>query len=221
MPDGLIALYFSTAPPGWHARCGQPGFLRSKLKNRIPFLAAVLWLLLAALAGAQSLGDFLGPGVNLADPTQRADVVAKMQAIEKTKHDAALKLAAQRGLPRRIVLRNGTVRELVTVERGRPVYFTTHNANAAISTGANLLQAAPYSVSGSGFTVGEWDGGSARTTHQEFGRAHHQQKQREFCRSLDARGRHHRGERRAGARRRAWPRRCGWIPTTGPTTRAR
>ena len=41
--------------------------------------------------------------------------------------------------------------------------------NAAISTGANLLRTATYELSGAGVTIGLWDGGSARATHQEFG----------------------------------------------------
>ena len=51
----------------------------------------------------------------------------------------------------------------------RTTYLITENVNAAISTGANLLWTSPYSLSGSGVTIGLWDGGSARPTHQEFG----------------------------------------------------
>src|SRR5690606_6007404 len=43
------------------------------------------------------------------------------------------------------------------------------NANAAISSAANLLYPAPYDLNGSGIKVGVWDGGSVRTGHQEFG----------------------------------------------------
>lgn len=133
-----------------------------------PFLQ-LFFALLTATAAAQSLSDFLGRGVDLADPAQRADVVAKMQAVESVKLDAALKLAAARGLPRRITRPDGSVMELMAFDGDRPLYFTTHNVNAAISTGANLLQGAPYFLTGAGFTVGVWDGGAVRPTHQEFG----------------------------------------------------
>lgn len=126
-------------------------------------------LLLAATGAAQSLGDFLAPGVDLADPAQRADVVARMQAVERTKRDEAITIAAARGLPRRVTRPDGAVMELMEFDGDRPVFAITHNVSAAISTGANLLQAAPFSLTGSGVTVGVWDGGAVRATHQEFG----------------------------------------------------
>lgn len=57
-----------------------------------------------------------------------------MQAVEKTKHDAAIKLAAQRGLPLRVVKPNGAVMELMQFDGDRPVYAITHNVNAVIAT---------------------------------------------------------------------------------------
>ena len=42
------------------------------------------------------------------------------------------------------------------------------NADAAISTAANLVQTSPYTLNGSGLTVGVWDAGGGRPTHQEF-----------------------------------------------------
>ena len=41
--------------------------------------------------------------------------------------------------------------------------------NAAISTGADRLWTSPYALTGAGVTIGLWDGGSGRATHQEFG----------------------------------------------------
>ena len=42
------------------------------------------------------------------------------------------------------------------------------NRDAAISIGADILQAAPYSLDGAGLTIGMWDGGAGRISHQEF-----------------------------------------------------
>ncbi len=128
-----------------------------------------LALVLSGTVGAQSLSDFLPLGVNLADPAQRADVVARMQAVEQTKRAAGIKLAAQRGLPRRITRPDGSVMELMYFEGDRPIYAVTHNVNAAISSGAKLLQGASFFITGAGVTVGVWDGGAVRATHQEFG----------------------------------------------------
>ena len=126
---------------------------------------------LGAVAQAQeTLGDVLGaPGFSLADPQQRAQAVARVQAGENQRRQAAVAKALQLGLPLRLIKANGTVQELKDFVGAMPVYFTTHNVNAAISSGASQLQVSPFSLTGSGTTVGIWDGGGARTTHQEFG----------------------------------------------------
>ncbi len=124
----------------------------------------------AAPAAEPALADILGqPGVDLSDPAQRARVVAQMNEIEQRKKQAALAKADKMGFPKRIERPDGTVQELVDFDGDQPIYATTQNVNAAISTGANLLPALPYAVNGAGFTVGVWDGGSVRATHQEFG----------------------------------------------------
>jgi len=59
--------------------------------------------------------------------------------------------------------------ELMFVENGRPYYYATDNANAAISTATDLVRnTSPYNLNGEGYTVGIWDGGSVLSTHQEF-----------------------------------------------------
>lgn len=89
--------------------------------------------------------------------------------IENTRRENAHARAALLGLPLRSELPNGRVQEIADFDGDRPVYFTTDNANAAISTGANLLRTSPYSLTGAGVTIGLWDGGSGRASHQEFG----------------------------------------------------
>ncbi len=132
-------------------------------------LAAILALLTAVGGWAQSLGDLLAPGMDLGRPDHRANVVARMQAIEKTRRDEVLRFAALRGLPLRVKRPDGAVMELMAIDGDQPRYFITHNVNAAISTGANLLRDGSFSLTGAGVTVGVWDGGAVRATHQEFG----------------------------------------------------
>ena len=62
----------------------------------------------------------------------------------------------------------GGVRELVDFMGDKPVYLETMNADAAISTAADLVRTSPYTLDGSGLTVGVWDAGGGRPTHQEF-----------------------------------------------------
>jgi hypothetical protein len=125
--------------------------------------------MVAMLSGQESVTDILGKeGLDLGDPGQRAESVRQMRAILDQRHQAARARAPGMGWPLREEHANGQVIELMGADGDVPVYFMTHNANAAISTGANLLQASPYQVDGAGLTVGEWDAGSARTTHQEL-----------------------------------------------------
>ena len=143
------------------------------LLNTLRKLALFAGALLLPAVGApaqESLADWLNaPDLRMADPAQRAQVVEKARALSAQRKADAMAKAAQLGLPQRRVLPNGRVVEVCDFVGDRPVYFTTHNVNAAISSGANLLAPAPYSVNGSGLTVGVWDGGGVRTTHQEFG----------------------------------------------------
>lgn len=108
-------------------------------------------------------------GRNLADPQQRALVVAEMTAAENARYAAVRAKAENLGLPVKIDGPMGGLAILHDFRGNEPLYRGTLNANAAISTGANLIrQASPYNLTGSGLKVGVWDGGSVRNTHQEF-----------------------------------------------------
>ena len=124
----------------------------------------------AASAPRRTIADIL-EGVDLAKPGERDRVVQEMQKLENEKKALAVARARELGLPIRLERPDGTVQEVVDLDSsGHPLYFTTHNVSAAISTGANVLNAAPYNLRGSNSLIlGVWDGGSARATHQEFG----------------------------------------------------
>ncbi|MEI8036851.1 MAG: MBG domain-containing protein [Verrucomicrobiota bacterium] len=119
---------------------------------------------------AETPADLLDdPATQLSRPADRERVVKRMAEIEGARLQDARTRATLLGLPLRTVMSNGRIQEITAFDGTRPRYFTTHNANAAISTGANLLRAAPYSLTGSGVVIGLWDAGSALSTHQEFG----------------------------------------------------
>jgi len=105
---------------------------------------------------------------DIREPENRAAVVRELREINQAHRRRAIEQAHRLNLPVREELPDGRVRELMRWENGRPVYYVTYNANAAISTGANLLRTAPYQVDGTNWTVGVWDGGSVRTTHREL-----------------------------------------------------
>ncbi|RMG66935.1 MAG: peptidase S8, partial [Bacteroidetes bacterium] len=55
---------------------------------------------------------------------------------------------------------------------GQPVYYETHNLDAAYSVGTEQLWSGGLlglNLNGLGMKVGEWDGGAVRLSHQEFG----------------------------------------------------
>lgn len=84
--------------------------------------------------------------------------------------------AKEKQLPMRWKDSEGREIELVGVdELGMPIYVMTDNTVAAASTATNRVYpggALGYSLTGQGMTVGEWDGGATRLTHQELaGRA--------------------------------------------------
>lgn len=84
--------------------------------------------------------------------------------------------AKERQLPMRWKDSEGREIELVAVdELGMPIYVMTDNTVAAASTATNRVYPGGtlgYSLTGQGMTVGEWDGGATRLTHQELaGRA--------------------------------------------------
>ena len=128
--------------------------------------------LIAAMAGAsaaESLADLLAkPGADLSDERSRREIVDQLAVARQQRVQEARQRAAGLGLPLRITRPDGVTQEIAGFEGDEPVYLTTHNANAAISTAANLTRTS-HAVDGSGIVIGVWDGGAARTTHQEFG----------------------------------------------------
>lgn len=90
--------------------------------------------------------------------------------------EAAIKLAKEKGWPIKGVLPNGREYSLIKLnEEGKPQYFSTSNLNAARTISTNRVWSGGnlgLNLNGQGMpagSLGEWDGGAVRTTHQEFG----------------------------------------------------
>lgn len=98
----------------------------------------------------------------------RAAVVKKLRETDETLRVRAAARARLLKRPLREVRPDGRVRELMRWEGESPLYYGTLNANAAISTGADRIRSVPHLADGAGWTVGVWDGGGIRTTHQEL-----------------------------------------------------
>lgn len=83
----------------------------------------------------------------------------------------AIEWATKNNIPLRKVYENGTVIELQRIENNIPIYYTTHNANAAATSSADKIWvggSTGLDLDGSGVVVGEWDGGAVLPNHQEL-----------------------------------------------------
>ncbi len=121
----------------------------------------------ALAANGESIPDIL-KDVDMTDPEARARVVAAMRLLGERQENAVIEKARQLGVPLRKDGPGHTVSTLYDFRGDEPIYRSTLNTNAAISTGANLVAVAPYTLNGTGVKIGVWDGGPVRSTHQEF-----------------------------------------------------
>ncbi len=102
-------------------------------------------------------------GLILAAPTAApGEIIRREQAQE---------IARQNGWVVRLETVSGVL-ELQAIVNGVPKYYLTHNANAAdtVSTDECLPGGSSgLGLTGAGVTLGIWDAGGVRTTHQEYG----------------------------------------------------
>ena len=84
----------------------------------------------------------------------------------------ALRMAADKNWSLSGQLTDGSFYELMGVDANdQPIYYTTTNANSAISISTDEVLpggASGLNLAGAGMTVGEWDGGAVLLTHEQF-----------------------------------------------------
>lgn len=106
-----------------------------------------------------------------------------LEELKKIEHELTTKttltnlkiqqLAVEKGWPLKKIHPDGSFDELIGIlPDGSPLYYSIENVNAANSTRANHLNTGGslnLNLNGEGLTVGVWDGGPTRISHQEFG----------------------------------------------------
>lgn len=124
-----------------------------------------------AADNATSLAELLSQKHDLTNPAIRARVEARARELEQTRLATLQAKARRLGLPLEGDRPGGGRFVLVDFDGDQPVYEKTENLNAAISSHTQFVRGtAPFSVNGTGMTLGLWEaGGIPRTTHQEFG----------------------------------------------------
>lgn len=112
------------------------------------------------------------------DSTRRTRVretVETVRRVDRQRTEDARAWASRRGYPTRLRQRDGNVVQIVGARGLRPSYVTTHNSNAALTTGTLHLFPGGrlgLNLTGRGLLLGIWDGGHVLTEHSEFtGRA--------------------------------------------------
>lgn len=99
--------------------------------------------------------------------------IAQQSSIKwQTERAYAESIAITDQMPIRMEFENGRIIEIQRFQNGLPRYYTTTNLNAAKTLSTNKVWpggGANFFLTGNGITLGEWDGGGIRTTHQEFG----------------------------------------------------
>ncbi len=133
-------------------------------------LFGALLLLFSSLApGRSGVADILRDFGELASSAERRAAADAIRTWQQAQREAAVERARALDLPIRRERPDGTVKEVTGLdEDGHLLYLVTHNVDAAISTGADMLHQAPYSLSGASIVIGMWDGGAGRSTHREF-----------------------------------------------------
>jgi hypothetical protein len=117
-------------------------------------------------------------------PTQRAEIIKsydikKLNSLAKASSERyqqnkkqAIEIARSRGLKTSFITSDSSFVELQGVTSdGQLLYYKTDNEDAAVSTRTNFLNTGGGSglnLDGQNMTAYVWDGGHARTTHQEY-----------------------------------------------------
>ncbi|GEM_PF-1404799 len=81
-------------------------------------------------------------------------------------------IAVANHMPIRFEKKDGTIFELRKFENGFPIYYKTTNLSSAKTISVNKVWpggSLGFGLTGVTDTLGEWDGGGVKTTHQEFG----------------------------------------------------
>lgn len=97
---------------------------------------------------------------------------AERELIETAQKAEAEAMAKARNLPSRTEYPDGTIIELMRFENNHPIFYITEsNLNAAKTISTDKVWpggTGGFSLTGITDTVGEWDGGKVRNTHQEL-----------------------------------------------------
>lgn len=151
------------------------------MKNARPFnLSFPLILLTTSLFFNLSISPTFAQTKQRLEKVYQATQQEKLAQISEIRGEAymnafieALGAAKKYGYPIYTTTPDGRAISLQRLDaNGKPVYYSTFNAQAAATTNTNTLYPeaeSGFSLTGKGMLVGVWDGGGTRVSHDEFG----------------------------------------------------
>lgn len=120
----------------------------------------------------QAIQNSLEKVVNSYDQQKLKKLTNEMKQRNSSRKQEALLYAQANGIPLRLTNNDGSFAELQYIsDNNTPVYYSTYNVDAAVSTRTNYLNTGGglgLDLNGNGMTAYVWDGGATRLTHQEF-----------------------------------------------------
>ncbi|GEP50703.1 hypothetical protein FNO01nite_13750 [Flavobacterium noncentrifugens] len=134
------------------------------MKNKIT-LFLLLFLSISGYAQTEADRKKIIAATNVEELSKMA---VYYEALFKTQKAEAFLVAKQKGWKTSTLSKTGKMTELIRIENGFPVYYTTDNAGAAVTTRANKLNSGGslgLSLDGQNMQIGIWDGGRVRETH--------------------------------------------------------
>ena len=137
-------------------------------------LRSILITLLSVILLSTSYSQTLEEKERIAGQTNVLELKAmaeKSRADYQANKALALQLAKEKGWVIRKEFDGGFYELQGVTEDGKPLYYTTFNADAAESVSTDEVYSggsAGLSLDGTGMVAGEWDAGDVLTTHQEF-----------------------------------------------------
>lgn len=140
------------------------------LGNKI-FYLMVKFYAINNSGAALALAMCLSGGLFAQAPLRLTELETTFKMQDAVQSQLVAAYAAAQGIAVRMEAADGTIVELVRLENGIPIYNTTFNTQGGELIRANRVYpggTAGLALTGAGQTLGIWDGGGTRVTHQEF-----------------------------------------------------
>ncbi len=135
----------------------------------------LLHLMLLALFSASVFGQTTEEIKRITAQYDMAQLKAKeayYRKMAKTEKEKAIAQAVAKGWPLFVKKEDGNLLELMRLTPdGYPIYYSTENVNAALTTRASFLHSTGsmgLNLNGQGMTARVWDGGNVRSSHFAF-----------------------------------------------------